>query len=623
MENKYRHFCSFCHKILYNSFIGRIIIAVYNFFSNLASGSFIFNMFNRGTVDKALSKNSVFQKIRTFFSNILEVFYRVLRKSFIVNTVSKSFNILLNSPLSCITCIAAPLALITALFSFFSKNFYIGIFMILLFFISFIFLKNIKIKNAVSASFFPNMIFKLIGLDVSNFEEIPVSVKKSHIVCILAGIICGGLSYFSILYGVIALAAFIGAFMVFSVKPIVFGCIFMFSVPLLPTLVNVAIIFVFFINFIFARALGKIQGKNINFVEFFAIMFMLFIFISSILSVTPLASIQIAAVWLVMIMSFFIIRRCIENKKDLTAILTSFSVAALITGIYGIFQYFYGQLNTSWVDTSLFEDLKFRVYSTFENPNVYGEYLLLAIPVVAGLAFLINKKIGKTSCFLILCILIADVFLTYSRGCYLGLALCIFMIIWLFDTKLIGVAVFAAVPCIFLLPSSITNRLLSITNLADSSTSYRVKIWHGTLKMLEDFAFTGIGPGTQAYELVNPRYAFEGVIAQHSHSLFLQIITDMGIFAFIIFLAMLFCYIRNGISTIRNTCNFKNKIFMSVFIAALFGFLIQSIFDYTWYNYRVFMIFWIFIALGSTAFELFKPSEKSEKIKEDKKHESS
>ncbi len=613
MENKYNRFLAVCHRILKNSFAGEIIIKIYNFFSVLASGSFIFNMFNKGTVDNILQKNSLFKKISGFFNGLIQKFYGSIKKSYIAKKLVGGLGVFLGAPLYCVTFALAPFSLLFAIFSFVSQNFYQGVFSLILFLLSFLFFKNTTIKKALLSSFIFRIISKLICLDISAEEEKECSYKKAIIISFVAGILCGIVSYFSFIYGILCLSAFALYFIVFSVHPLVFGCIFMFSVPLLPTLFNVTIIILFLINFIMARAFGKIQGKKLNMVEIFTLFFMLFIIMSSFLSVSPATSIKVCSVWIVMISGFFAVRRCIRDKEDFISILRAFSIAAFITGLYGIFQYLYGQIDTSWIDTSLFSNIQFRVYSTFENPNVYGEYLLLAIPVVAGLIFLVNKKVSKLSCFGIFCVLVVDLFLTYSRGCYLGLGLCIFMLIWLFDTKLIGVAIFAVIPSLFLLPQSITNRLLSILNLADSSTSYRIKIWHGTLKMFDDFLLTGIGPGTKAYETVNPAYAFEAISAQHSHSLFLQIITEMGIFAFIIFCGILFCFIRNGISTIRRTPTFKNKFFMSVFVSALFGFLIQSIFDYTWYNYRVFMIFWIFIAMGNVAFELFKkPTEENQ-----------
>ena len=37
---------------------------------------------------------------------------------------------------------------------------------------------------------------------------------------------------------------------------------------------------------------------------------------------------------------------------------------------------------------------------------------------------------------------------------------------------------------------------------------------------------------------------------------------------------------------------------MIAFISGMTGFLIQSLFDNTWYNNRIILIFWIFIALA-------------------------
>ena len=40
---------------------------------------------------------------------------------------------------------------------------------------------------------------------------------------------------------------------------------------------------------------------------------------------------------------------------------------------------------------------------------------------------------------------------------------------------------------------------------------------------------------------------------------------------------------------------------MSGVIAGIFGFLLQGMFDYVWYNYRVFLIFWMIIGIGISA----------------------
>ena len=75
------------------------------------------------------------------------------------------------------------------------------------------------------------------------------------------------------------------------------------------------------------------------------------------------------------------------------------------------------------------------------------------------------------------------------------------------------------------------NRFASIGNLGDSSTSYRVYIWMGTLAMLKDYWMCGIGPGDAAFNLVYPKYSYSGIVAPHAHNLFLQIVCDAGVVA--------------------------------------------------------------------------------------------
>ena len=61
------------------------------------------------------------------------------------------------------------------------------------------------------------------------------------------------------------------------------------------------------------------------------------------------------------------------------------------------------------------------------------------------------------------------------------------------------------------LPKTITDRIMSIGNMGDSSTSYRVYIWYGTINMLKDFWITGIGIGESAFRGVYPIYSFNTI----------------------------------------------------------------------------------------------------------------
>ena len=117
-------------------------------------------------------------------------------------------------------------------------------------------------------------------------------------------------------------------------------------------------------------------------------------------------------------------------------------------------------------------------------------------------------------------LLLVNLALTYSRGCYLALIFIFFLVVcWGARQLLVFVPfVIAAMP--FVMPESIINRFASILNFADSSTSYRMSIWLGTLNMLENFLFLGIGLGQEAFTSIYTQYQMNQIFAPHAHNLF-------------------------------------------------------------------------------------------------------
>jgi putative inorganic carbon (HCO3(-)) transporter len=151
------------------------------------------------------------------------------------------------------------------------------------------------------------------------------------------------------------------------------------------------------------------------------------------------------------------------------------------------------------------------------------------------------------------------------------------------------------------LPESVLTRFTSIGNMADSSTSFRVYIWMGTLAMLKDYWFCGVGPGTEAFNLVYPNYAYSAIEAPHSHNLYLQILCDTGVVGLGLFLGLMVCFYRMMFTAIRREGDRTSRIFQIAGVSAVSGFLLQSMTDYTFYNYRVMFLFWAVLGL-CTAF---------------------
>ena len=386
-------------------------------------------------------------------------------------------------------------------------------------------------------------------------------------------------------------------------KPIIWLSITIFCAPFLPTMLVLLMLICTALSLILKIAITKDFKLKYFKTNVWILIFVLVVGISAMTSISLEESRNIALLMGAFILSYFVVINTIENKKQFKFILYLFIIATVLTAVYGLYQYKYGDLySQAWLDTDMFEDIKMRVYSTFENPNVYGEYLILAIPIIISLMWEEKGIAKKLMLLAALGITMLAMVLTFSRGCWLGAMFAIALLAVMIDRRFIILGILALMAMPFVLPETIINRFMSIGNMGDSSTSYRVYILLGTLAMLKDYWFSGIGMGITSFNTVYPIYSYNNVTTPHSHNLFLQIVVEYGIVGLIIFAGVMYNFYKETIISV-----FKNKNVVTMgFISGVSGFMIESLFDHTWYNYRVVLIFWIVIALGilSTRFSI-------------------
>ncbi len=290
----------------------------------------------------------------------------------------------------------------------------------------------------------------------------------------------------------------------------------------------------------------------------------------------------------------------VTSKKQTEAAVKAFVLAGAAVAAYGIYQYFFYDPAGAgaWIDNDMFSDITNRVYSTLENPNVLGEYLILIIPFAAACMLTAKTWTRRLLYLAILAVMLVCIMLTSSRGAWLGLLLAAALFVVMLDARFILVGIIGLVVLYFALPDWIIGRFTSIGDMSDSSTSYRVYIWLGTIAMLKDYWFSGIGPGTDAFNLVYPAYSFNTVKAPHAHNLFLQLMSDAGIIGLILFLLVILSFYRTVFSAFSRIRERTTRIYLAASAAAVGGFLLQGMTDYSFYNLRVTLFFWVVIALG-------------------------
>lgn len=442
--------------------------------------------------------------------------------------------------------------------------------------------------------------------------SIPEGGGKRSVSVYLAfcGLLGGGVGWVAgVTYGVGAAVLAAGFPIFFRIPPSAMLCLLVGLLPLCGTGICWALSAAVVVLYFFARAFGEHPGKKINGLDLFLGVFPLLCLVSTLFSFDRADSAKVIVMWLGLFLCVPFVRRIVTTRKKLCAVLVSLTVGATLAGLYGLYQYLSGMTNDTWTDTALFEDIRLRVYSTFANPNVYGEFLLLVIPLVAGLAFSV-KGLKRWLLLAVDGLLMVNMVLSYSRGCYVGIAVTALVFLWYFSKKWLAVFAAVGIPLVIaLMPQSVMDRILSIGNMSDTSTNYRMMIYIGTLLMFTRYWFSGVGIGERAFNVIYPYFALTSVTTVHSHSLFFQSVVSFGIVGLIYLVALWVLYQRRTVRS-RHGMEKPDRMLMIGFGSVMWGMLIQSIFDYTWYNYRVFQLFWIVMVLGFTAAEVLQERSK-------------
>lgn len=422
-------------------------------------------------------------------------------------------------------------------------------------------------------------------------------------ICALLGVASG--FCFGIAYGLLIGVAAVLLPALFRLPPFWAVCLLCGGLPLLPTAacaaLSVGIVGLYF----FARAFGAEQGKPCDKIDLLLALFPLLCIGSAVFSYDRADSFMVLGMWMSLYLCIFVVRRVINSRGRLVAALSALTIGACAGGLIGVVQFLSGQVDTTWTDVELFQSLDLRVFSTFENPNVYGEYLLLVLPLVAGLAMYTQGR-WRRILWAAEGLLLLNLILTYSRGCYVGLLLTALVFLWKIHKRWAIASLALGVPiALLVLPQSVLDRIGSIGNFNDGSTAFRIYIYIGVAAMLAVHWLGGIGIGEGAFSKVYPRYAIPEIDAPHSHSLIFQTLISFGVAGLIYLFAVLASF-GKAVGRAQKAAAGKERWLPLGFGSVLWGFLMQSFFDYTWYNYRVFQLFWIVLALGFAAAEQAK-----------------
>ena len=298
----------------------------------------------------------------------------------------------------------------------------------------------------------------------------------------------------------------------------------------------------------------------------------------------------------------------VERPDQLKRLAAFAALGMFCTGAMGVVQRIQGvEVNYSYFDPLVNEGMPGRVFAVFENPNAFAEVLVMLIPLGAALLLCSKSFWGRLGALCALGAGVAALGMTYGRASWIGAAVSVFVFVFLWNRKLIPAILILGLLCIPLLPDTIFNRILSIFNLNDTSTSSRFPLYQAALRMIGQRPVRGAGLGADAVRTaIKELNLYHGTAPfVHSHNLYFQIWLETGLIGIVSYLAATLSGVKTAAKAAKLPhCPAEVRLITIGGAAAVAGILVNCLADYLWTYPRVMVIFWFVFAVMLSGIKL-------------------
>jgi len=304
--------------------------------------------------------------------------------------------------------------------------------------------------------------------------------------------------------------------------------------------------------------------------------------------------------WLEMLGVYLFVVNVIEKKQ--TPVVVAFMLLAGIgQALLGFYQFFGRVGPPAFVILGRFV----RAYGTFEQPNPYGGYLGLVLPLACGVLLGVGKlgywrlDIGYLVAILALATMGTALLMSWSRGAWLGFAAAFVLMslaysrraTTLFALLCLLVAVVLLLGSVQALPQSVVQRFTGFlpylhvfdvrgVKLTDANYAVmeRLAHWQAAWGMFNDRPWLGVGIGN--YEPVYPAYSLPGWMEPlgHAHNYYLNIAAEAGLIGLAAYLVLWGAALWQAWNVVRTTEGYWRGVAAGI-LGVLTHLSVHNIFD--------------------------------------------
>ena len=269
---------------------------------------------------------------------------------------------------------------------------------------------------------------------------------------------------------------------------------------------------------------------------------------------------------------------------------------AVVSVLIGIGQhYFGGATDALWVDKEANPLLRNRVFSSWENPNIFAGYLCIVAAYVMGYISVEKNSRKRWGLFgILLLVILCEVF-TFSRGFWVAMAAEVLAFVLFFYRRgilyLCGVALAGAA----LAGPAVWQRLNTLRHVTeDSSAAMRLAYLEIAQAVVEEHP---LGIGWYNYRYVFPEYDFyfknPDVIMYHCHNLFLNFAAELGIPGLILFVCAWLYMLYLAVNLVRKARFLWVNAFAAGYLLMSLGIAVGGLGDHVLFNVRMGVLFWV------------------------------
>ncbi len=302
-------------------------------------------------------------------------------------------------------------------------------------------------------------------------------------------------------------------------------------------------------------------------------------------------SLSTVLMWAVMFCGYLAITTVVFSRRRLQAALFFFAAAAGIVGLIACFQYILRDIfnlslpNQVWLPL---DELFYRYFpievdmhiaphraaSTFNNPNIMSEYLVMALPLTAICGFDGQRTRPKLAARVCLLLTMLGIGISFSRGAYLAL-LSMLLLIIVTNLRRITPLLLSLIAAVSLIPEAVISRFLTIGSTNDFSISQRFAAWDVAVQTIIESPLAGLGPGIMNFwEHVNNM----GVNVPHAHNIILQVLVEGGFIALFLLALVATKLLQNSIELLNHSP--KTHLFGVFFLVFSVSFVVFGMVDY-------------------------------------------